>query len=135
MHASRSQSASFKHSKLVEDEIGVIAGTSKVTVPSAALLAAVGWAYRAIHVRNNILQAGPSMKLINPMSVQFGKGFEIGRYCKCACLKASHLRWRGCSVLNGAASDNLPHYRVLGQLFGVVAILISGQSAKNALPK
>lgn len=54
---------------------------------------------------------------------------------KRACLKAAHLRWTGCSVFNGAPTHNLPHCGVHRQLFGVVNILIPGQSAKDALPK
>ena len=43
MHVFRSQSAGFKHPKLIEDKIGGIARTSKGTGPYAVLLGTMGW--------------------------------------------------------------------------------------------
>jgi hypothetical protein len=44
MHVFRSQSTGVQNPKWIEDKIGVIARTSKGTVPCTILLAAVGWA-------------------------------------------------------------------------------------------
>jgi hypothetical protein len=75
------------------------------------------------------------MKLINLLAAQGGQGLKIGRHCTGCGLKAAHLCWTGRSAIDGSPTHNLPHYWILEQLFGVVNIRISRQSAKNALPK
>ena len=75
------------------------------------------------------------MKLINLLAAQGGQGLKIGRHRKRVCFKAAHLCWTGRSAIDGSPTHNLPHYWILEQLFGVVNIRISRQSAKNALPK
>ena len=53
VHISETQSASFKMTKLVENEQWVVAHAAKMPIRRGALLCAMGQADRTVHVQHN----------------------------------------------------------------------------------
>jgi hypothetical protein len=48
-------------------------------------------------------------------------------------LEPSHLACRGCFMVDGKATDHLPHGWIDRKPFGVVRVLVAGESAEHRL--
>ena len=68
VHIAGTQSASFKMTKLIENEQGVVAHAVEVPVPSGALLCAMGRADQTVHVQRDPLWRLALIKPVDPLS-------------------------------------------------------------------
>jgi len=98
------------------------------TVPSDALLLAMGGAYRAVNVQNDLLEAVAIMKPIDPLPVQIGQRFPVLGQGRRLGLEPPDLRGRGCLRIDSPAAHDLTHDRIEGETVSIVDVLVSCQA-------
>jgi hypothetical protein len=106
-----------------------------VTVVGRAFLAAVRRAFRAVDVENDHLRRFPRVHPIDPGPRQIGQRPEIVRVGQPSRLEAAHLADRCGGAGETSPIDDGAHRWIDGEPFGIVHILIAGETAVDRLPQ
>jgi hypothetical protein len=135
VHVARTKHTTFQIAKLIEHEQRMIAGAGVMAVPDAHFLLAVGRAYARIHIEHDTSRRAAAVHKVDPLSEKIGKSREVYGRRKPLRLKPAHLARRGRAALSRLTADNPAHCRIVAQAFGIVHVLVAGESTKHRLPQ
>jgi hypothetical protein len=127
------QGAALRITELVEDEQRVIAGAAEVAVVGAALLLAVSRTDARIHIEHDHLHGPAGMHGVDPAPGEISERGQVRVEGQHLGLEAAHLAG-GCGLPGDSpTTDDPAHGRIVGQAFGIVHVLVAGQSTEHGL--
>jgi hypothetical protein len=88
-----------------------------------------------IHIEHNAARRSSSVHEIDPLARKVSQCREVHICREPLRLEAPHLAWRSRVALHRLTADNPAHRRIVTQPFGVVHVLIAGETAEHRLPQ